>query len=386
MILRPSGPRTRSSQQPTILSLPFNGAPRNTTLLYAAETPRFNTPVPTLNAPKPPRSRQKINYSVPAPLNVGGQKQSTNREHPTDIPTNNSTVPSADKTIQAHETYSPPPERLQPSQSNPTPPTGNDPIRETINKLTSGSSSGVTVTSTTSHSSSTDSSNSPPFAHPKDFSDEFLEEIDCLGEGAGGAVHKVRDKRSGAVYARKTITTREVAVKHVVRELSVISSTHHVNIVQCYGVYMSPSSSEVKIVMEDCEGGSLEAVGKKITERGAVVGEKIAGRLAEGVSWLFKKCSYMLQLTDQQRFQILQGLAYLHTKKTIHRDIKPSNILLSREGVVKLCDFGVSGELVNSKVGTFTGTFRYMAVSHYLSSYCLVFFNLNSLFLSRKGS
>ena len=288
MILRPSGPRTRSSQQPTILSLPFtNGAPRNTTLLYA-DTPRFNTPVPTLNAPKPPRSRQKINYSVPAPLNVGGQKQSTNREHPTDNPKNNSMVPAADKTIQANETYSP--EHLQPSQSNPMPPTGNDPIRETINKLTSGSSSGVTVTSTTSHSSSTDS---PPFAHPKDFSDEVLEEIDCLGEGAGGAVHKVRDKRSGAVYARKTITTREVAVKHVVRELSVISSTHHVNIVQCYGVYMSPSSSEVKIVMEDCEGGSLEAVGQKITERGAVVGEKIAGRLAEGVSWLFKKCSYM---------------------------------------------------------------------------------------------
>ena len=288
MILRPSGPRTRSSQQPTILSLPVNGAPRSTSLLYS-EPPRFNTPVPTLNAPKPPRSRQKINYSVPAPLNVGGQKQATN--DPTDNSANNSTVPSADKTIQAHETYSPE-ARLQPSQSNPIPPTGNDPIRETINKLTSGSSSGATVTSATSRSSSTDSSNSPSFAHPKDFSDDVLEEIDCLGEGAGGAVHKVRDKRSGVVYARKTITTREVAVKHVVRELSVISSTHHVNIVQCYGVYMSPSSSEVKIVMEDCEGGSLEAVGKKIKERGAVVGEKIAGRLAEGVSWLFHIYSY----------------------------------------------------------------------------------------------
>ena len=298
MILRPSGPRTKSSQQPTVLSLPYNGTPRNTTLLYA-DTPRFNTPVPTLNAPKPPRSRQKINYSVPAPLNVGGQKQSTNLENPTDNSTNNSTVPSADKTIQAHETYSP--ERVQPSQSNPMPLSGNDSIRDTINKLTSGSSGG-TVPSTRAHSSSTHSSNSPSFVHPKDFSDEVFEELDCLGEGAGGAVHKVRDKRSGAVYARKTITTREVAVKHVVRELSVISSTHHVNIVQCYGVYMSPSSSEVKIVMEDCEGGSLEAVGKKITERGAVVGEKIAGRLAEGVSWPFFICSYMLQLTDQQRF------------------------------------------------------------------------------------
>lgn len=64
---------------------------------------------------------------------------------------------------------------------------------------------------------------------------------------------------------------------------------------------------------------------------------------------------------------MLQGLAYLHSKKTIHRDIKPSNVLLSREGVVKLCDFGVSGELVNSLAGTFTGTSFYMAVSHHHS-------------------
>src|SRR5882724_11929247 len=61
--------------------------------------------------------------------------------------------------------------------------------------------------------------------------------------------------------------------------------------------------------------------------------------------------------------QVLQGLAYLHSKKTIHRDIKPSNILLSREGIVKLADFGVSGELVDSWAGTFTGTSFYMAVS-----------------------
>ena len=61
--------------------------------------------------------------------------------------------------------------------------------------------------------------------------------------------------------------------------------------------------------------------------------------------------------------QILQGLAYLHSRKTIHRDIKPSNILLTREGVVRLCDFGVSGELINSVAGTFTGTSLYMAVS-----------------------
>lgn len=66
-------------------------------------------------------------------------------------------------------------------------------------------------------------------------------------------------------------------------------------------------------------------------------------------------------------FQILQGLSYLHLHRTIHRDIKPSNILLSRDGTIKLCDFGVSGELVESSVGTFTGTLIYMAVRAFLS-------------------
>ncbi|KAJ7647095.1 STE/STE7 protein kinase [Roridomyces roridus] len=173
------------------------------------------------------------------------------------------------------------------------------------------------------------------------WSDDVLEEVSRLGEGAGGAVHKVKDKRTGKIMARKTITTREAPMKQLLRELSIISSTEHINIILFHGAYMSPSSSEVKILMEYCEGGSLEAIGKKIKERNAIVGEKIAGRLAEG---------------------ILQGLAYLHTKRTIHRDIKPSNILLSRSGIVKLCDFGVSGELdIKSQAGTFTGTSFYMA-------------------------
>ncbi|KAI0036926.1 kinase-like protein [Vararia minispora EC-137] len=173
-----------------------------------------------------------------------------------------------------------------------------------------------------------------------EWSDDVLEIVARLGEGAGGAVHAVRDARTGKCYARKSIVTRGSPLKYVLRELSIISTLEHSNITGFYGAYMSPSSSEVKVLMELCEGHSLEAAGAEIRRRQGRVGEKVAGRIAEGV---------------------LQGLTYLHSKHFIHRDIKPSNILLTRSGVVKLCDFGVSGKLVKSVAVTFMGTTCYMA-------------------------
>ena len=39
-------------------------------------------------------------------------------------------------------------------------------------------------------------------------------------------------------------------------------------------------------------------------------------------------------------WQTLQALNYFHTNNCLHRDVKPENLLLSKDGVVKLCDFG----------------------------------------------
>ena len=59
---------------------------------------------------------------------------------------------------------------------------------------------------------------------------------------------------------------------------------------------------------------------------------------------------------------ILEGLVYLYeSHRIMHRDIKPSNVLVNSRGEIKLCDFGVSGEIVNSIANTFVGTSTYMA-------------------------
>lgn len=45
----------------------------------------------------------------------------------------------------------------------------------------------------------------------------------------------------------------------------------------------------------------------------------------------------------------------------MHRDLKPSNILVNSQGRVKLCDFGVSVQLIDSIARTYIGTSAYMA-------------------------
>uniref|UniRef100_A0A8C4F5H2 mitogen-activated protein kinase kinase n=1 Tax=Dicentrarchus labrax TaxID=13489 RepID=A0A8C4F5H2_DICLA len=58
---------------------------------------------------------------------------------------------------------------------------------------------------------------------------------------------------------------------------------------------------------------------------------------------------------------VVKGLTYLWSLKILHRDVKPSNMLVNTRGQVKLCDFGVSTQLVNSIAKTYVGTNAYMA-------------------------
>ena len=63
--------------------------------------------------------------------------------------------------------------------------------------------------------------------------------------------------------------------------------------------------------------------------------------------------------------QVVKALHYLQAElRVIHRDVKPSNILINRSGQVKICDFGISGHLVDSVAKTMdAGCKPYMAVS-----------------------
>jgi len=67
--------------------------------------------------------------------------------------------------------------------------------------------------------------------------------------------------------------------------------------------------------------------------------------------------------------QVVQALHFLQRElNVIHRDVKPSNILANKRGEIKMCDFGISGQLVDSVAKTIdAGCKPYMAVSEYIA-------------------
>ena len=61
--------------------------------------------------------------------------------------------------------------------------------------------------------------------------------------------------------------------------------------------------------------------------------------------------------------QLVRGLHYLHSNRVIHRDMKPQNILISSNGVIKLCDFGFARSMSykTEVLTSIKGTPLYMA-------------------------
>jgi serine/threonine protein kinase len=78
---------------------------------------------------------------------------------------------------------------------------------------------------------------------------------------------------------------------------------------------------------------------------------------------IYLKCIFKWQWNIFHIFsQVLRGLSYLREKhQIIHRDVKPSNVLVNSQGEIKICDFGVSGQLIDSMANSFVGTRSYMS-------------------------
>ncbi|XP_015255672.1 PREDICTED: dual specificity mitogen-activated protein kinase kinase 7 [Cyprinodon variegatus] len=125
--------------------------------------------------------------------------------------------------------------------------------------------------------------------------------------------------------------------KRILMDLDVVLKSHDCPyIIQCYGAIVT--NTDVFIAME-LMGTCAEKLKKRIQ---GPIPERILGKMTVA---------------------IVKALLYLKEKHgVIHRDVKPSNILIDAKGQIKLCDFGISGRLVDSKAKTRSaGCAAYMA-------------------------
>jgi serine/threonine protein kinase len=137
-----------------------------------------------------------------------------------------------------------------------------------------------------------------------------------------------------AIKVIPAMDTDMTVLKH---EVDVMKEFRNDFVVQYFGSYEKDNS--LWIVMELCEPGSVLDVMKMLNKP---LKEKEIAVVAAAV---------------------LLSLCYLHERRLIHRDVKAGNILLTRNGQIKLADFGVSAKLstIHSKRDTVIGAPYWMA-------------------------
>jgi mitogen-activated protein kinase 1/3 len=149
-----------------------------------------------------------------------------------------------------------------------------------------------------------------------------FELIKKVGKGTYGSVFEAKDTLTNekvAVKNLKSIFEDEIEAKHMLREICIMRTLDHANIIKIKDIIIPPNSenyNNVYIVMEHAEAD------------------------------LKKLCKSPTYLDHSQvrflMYQAICGCRYMHSANIMHRDIKPANILINSNCSLKICDFGLS--------------------------------------------
>lgn len=178
--------------------------------------------------------------------------------------------------------------------------------------------------------------------------DKRFELKEVIGTGVCSKVYRAIDKEANnRSVAIKCQRYEKDMMRHINEEYRVLRDfSSHPNLPDFYGVYRKTFTTaqpdEIWFVLELCEAGSvidiirsLQTINKRVSE------EHIA---------------YIM-------IETCKAVLHLHENNVIHRDIRGSNILMTNDGAIKLCDFGLSRDTkeFNGKRGTCIGSPSWMA-------------------------
>ena len=143
--------------------------------------------------------------------------------------------------------------------------------------------------------------------------------LEKLGEGGMGVVYKAVDTSLDRPVAVKVLnpdlTHNPELVARFRSEAKAQANLNHTNLATLYAFIVQ--DGHAAMVMEFVDGETFEQM---IARRGPLPAEEAVP--------LFR--------------QVLLGIGYAHRAGIVHRDIKPSNLMLNRNGIVKVMDFGIA--------------------------------------------
>ncbi|KAL8231492.1 hypothetical protein R6Q57_001270 [Mikania cordata] len=149
---------------------------------------------------------------------------------------------------------------------------------------------------------------------------ESFERLEKIGQGSYSSVYKARHTKTGRLFALKKVRFHNLkpdSVKFMAREITILRTLNHPNIMKLEGLITSKLSCNIYFVFEYMEhdlSGLLSCPDIKFNDSQI-------------------KC-FMRQL--------LNGIEHCHTLGVLHRDIKTANILVNNEGILKIGDFGLA--------------------------------------------
>ena len=178
--------------------------------------------------------------------------------------------------------------------------------------------------------------------------------IEKLGEGGMGVVYKAQDTKLDRLVALKFLpdhlsqTSKDL--ERFLQEAKAAAGLNHPNICTIHGIEEAENPSTPA---PQTAGGSL-----------GVKKHFIVMEFVDGQTLQEKKSALSLKQALDIGIQIAEGLAAAHEKGIVHRDIKPENIMIRKDGIVQIMDFGLAklrGASRLTKEGSTVGTAGYMS-------------------------